>query len=289
MKHKHYDSAYRAYYNTSFLPERRADSECKYFDETNEELKEIGADERAFDKFENLFLSSLRAKSNCMSSMITGPANFPVARMEKANNGERRATQEMYDFIDKVKKAIDKVNNPSTNIKSDDKDAIKKLKARLMELEKLQEKMKASNKIARDEKENKIERLVEVLGSREDAEKILKPSCYGTIGFESFTLTNNNSKIKRTKGRITQLEAQADKKTTETRFNHYNLTIIQNAEAERVQFFFDCKPEREIIDLMKENGFKWSRNNNCWQRLWNGNCMYSVNSYILPGLRKITN
>lgn len=286
-KHKHYDSAYRAYYAISFSPEKRAISECNFFDEINKEFTELGADERAFTKFESLFLASLNAKSNCMSSMITGPSNFPVARMEKMNNRERARTQEMYDFIDKVRKAIDKINNPSTDIKSDDKDAITKLKEKLVKLEKLQDQMKACNKIARDKKENKIERLAEILGSEESAKEVLKPSCFGTVGFESFSLTNNNAKIKTIKQRIAQLEAQEGRKTTELRKEELNLTITQNAEDDRIQFFFDDKPEREVIDIMKRHGFKWSRNNDCWQRLWNNNCIFAVNHYILPELKKL--
>jgi hypothetical protein len=286
-KHKHYDSAYRAYYAISFSPEKRAITECNFFDKINKEFTELGADERAFTKFESLFLASLNAKSNCMSSMITGPANFPVARMEKINNRERAKTQEMYDFIDKVKKAINKVNNPSTDIRSDDKDAITKLKEKLAKLEKLQDQMKACNKIARDKKENKIERLAEIIGNEDFAKKILEPSCFGTVGFESYSLTNNNAKIKTIKQRIIQLEAQAGRKTTELRKEELNLTITQNAEDDRVQFFFDDKPEREVIDIMKRHGFKWSRNNNCWQRLWNGNCIYAVKNYILPKLQEL--
>jgi TolA-binding protein len=286
-KHKHYDSAYRAYYAISFSPEKRAITECNFFDEINKEFTELGADERAFTKFESLFLASLNAKSNCMSSMITGSANFPVARMEKMNNRERAATQEMYDFIDKVRKAIDKVNNPSTDIRSDDKDAITKLKEKLANLEKNQEKMKACNKIIKDKKDNKIERLTEILGNEETAREVLKPSRYGIVGYESFSLTNNNATIRSTKKRIAQLEAQEGRKTTDLRKEELNLTITQNAENDRIQFFFDDKPEREVIDLMKRHGFKWSKNNNCWQRLWNNNCVYAVKNYILPKLQEL--
>jgi hypothetical protein len=286
-KHKHYDTAYRAYYAISFSPGKRAVSACNYFDEINKEFTELGADERAFTKFESLFLASLNAKSNCMSPMITGPANFPVARMEKMNNRERARSQEMYDFIDKVKKAIDKKNNPLNEIRSDDKDAITKLKEKLAGLEKSQEKMKVCNKIIKDKKDNKLERLTEILGNEETAKEVLKPSRYGVIGYQSFRLRNNNATIKSTKQRIAQLEAQAGRKSTETRFDNYNLTIEQNAENDRVQFFFDDKPERAGIDIMKKHGFKWSRNNNCWQRLWNNNCMFSVNHYILPELKNL--
>ena len=286
-KHKHYDSAYRAYYAISFSPEKRAITECNFFDEINKEFTELGADERAFTKFESLFLASLNAKSNCMSSMITGSANFPVARMEKMNSRERARTQEMYDFIDKVRKAIDKVNNPSTDIRSDDKDAITKLKEKLANLEKNQEKMKACNKIIKDKKDNKIERLTEILGNEETAREVLKPSRYGIVGYESFSLTNNNATIRSTKERIAQLELQKGRKTTDLRKEELNLTITQNAEDDRIQFFFDDKPEREVIDLMKRHGFKWSRNNNCWQRLWNNNCVYAVKNYILPKLQEL--
>jgi hypothetical protein len=286
-KHKHYDSAYRAYYAISFSPEKRAITECNFFDEINKEFTELGADERAFTKFESLFLASLNAKSNCMSSMITGSANFPVARMEKMNSRERARTQEMYDFIDKVRKAIDKVNNPSTDIRSDDKDAITKLKEKLANLEKNQEKMKACNKIIKDKKDNKIERLTEILGNEETAREVLKPSRYGIVGYESFSLTNNNATIRSTKERIAQLELQKGRKTTDLRKEELNLTITQNAEDDRIQFFFDDKPEREVIDIMKRHGFKWSRNNNCWQRLWNNNCVYAVKNYILPKLQEL--
>ena len=286
-KHKHYDLAYRAYYAISFSPEKRAITECNFFDEINKEFTELGADERAFTKFESLFLASLNAKSNCMSSMITGSANFPVARMEKMNSRERARTQEMYDFIDKVRKAIDKVNNPSTDIRSDDKDAITKLKEKLANLEKNQEKMKACNKIIKDKKDNKIERLTEILGNEETAREVLKPSRYGIVGYESFSLTNNNATIRSTKERIAQLELQKGRKTTDLRKEELNLTITQNAEDDRIQFFFDDKPEREVIDLMKRHGFKWSRNNNCWQRLWNNNCVYAVKNYILPKLQEL--
>ena len=286
-QHKHYNVAYKAYYFISFSPEKRAISECNFFDEINKEFTELGADERAFTKFENLFLASLNAKSNCASAMIVGPANFPVAKMEKKNSIERARSQDMYDFIDKVKKAIDKKNNPSTDIRSDDKNAITKLKEKLANLEESQEKMKACNKIIKDKKDNKIERLTTILGNEENAREVLKPDSYGGIGYASFSLTNNNATIRNTKQRIAQLEAQLGRKSTKTRFDNYNLSIEQNAENDRVQFFFDDKPEREIIDIMKRHAFKWSKNNNCWQRLWNNNCMFTVNNYILPALKKL--
>ena len=289
IKHKHHEAAYRAYYWTSFSPEKRAESECAFYDEIMAEFKEIGADQRAFDKFEQLFLTSLSAKSKCLSSMVTGSANFPVRKAEKARARERKTSDELMEFLAKVRKAIDKKNNPekyaSDAIKSDDSDAIGKLKVKLEKLEKLQDQMKACNKIAKDKKGDKIERLAEILGSKESAESAMEPNCFGDVGFASFTLTNSNAKIKAAKSRIEQLEKAAELETKEIEIA--GVKVVQNAELMRIQFFFDGKPEREIIDLMKKHGFKWSPSNFCWQRLWNNNALFSIKHYIAPKLREI--
>jgi hypothetical protein len=239
--HKYYDLAYQAYYWTSFSPEKRAVSECEYYNSVIKELEDLGADQRALDKFEKLFLSALNAKSKCMSAMITGLAKFPVARAERANQRERVATDTMLDFVDKIKKIIDRKNNPDkyqTCIKSDDPEALDKLKKKLAFLEETQDQMK---------------------------------SC------------NIKAKIKTVKERIASLEKIATIESKEIIVN--GVRIVQNIEAQRVQFFFDGKLEKDIIALMKKNAFKWSPSNVCWQRLFNNNCIYAVKRNILPVLR----
>ena len=99
--HTHYKAAYRAYIGSSFSPEKRAEQECAYFDEIVKRMQEAGKQEYV-DRFESLFLKSLAAKSRCASPMITGPSNFPVERMRKYNEWERKATDAMVAFVDKV-------------------------------------------------------------------------------------------------------------------------------------------------------------------------------------------
>jgi len=99
--HKHYERAKSAYNWLSFSPEKRAESECAYFDETVQKLNEAGKGE-AIAKFEQLFLTYLHAKSRCASSMIAGPACFSVERMQKRNDCERKHAERMYDFVKKV-------------------------------------------------------------------------------------------------------------------------------------------------------------------------------------------
>lgn len=101
--HKYYDMAYRAHSGSSFSPEKRAVSECEYYDSICQEFIAAGK-EWAIEKFTKLFLKSLSAKSRCVSWMIAGRANFPVARMEKYNRWEHNATSELLAFVDKVRK-----------------------------------------------------------------------------------------------------------------------------------------------------------------------------------------
>jgi len=102
-KHKYYDAAYRAHSGTSFSPEKRAVAECEYYDAVCAEFISSGK-EWAIEKFSRLFSKLLAARSRCVSTMIAGSANFPVARMQKYNRWERNASDAMLAFVEKVRR-----------------------------------------------------------------------------------------------------------------------------------------------------------------------------------------
>jgi hypothetical protein len=102
-QHKYYELAYRAHTGTSFSPEKRAASECAYYDEICEEFRNAGKDS-AIEKFTTLFIKSMSAKSRTFSTMISGPANYPVARQEKLRGYEHNATESLINFVAKVRK-----------------------------------------------------------------------------------------------------------------------------------------------------------------------------------------
>lgn len=178
-KHKYYDLAYRAHSGTSFSPEKRAISECDFYDSICQEF--MGAEkEWAIEKFTRLFLKSLSAKSRCVSWMIAGRGNFPVARMEKNNQRERNATDALLDFIAKVR-------NPPA------------------------------------------------------------PS-------------------------RTELDYSIDEKE----YIINGVRILQNTIDNRLQLFFDGKPESAMIDKLKSRGYKWSPRNKAWQRQLTPNAINSL-------------
>ena len=102
-KHKYYDQACRAHNWSSFSPEKRALADCEWYDGIIEKLKASNA-EWAVEKFTRLFLHNLSCQSRCASPMITGPANFPVSKMEKYRRWEDNSSKAMMEFVNKALK-----------------------------------------------------------------------------------------------------------------------------------------------------------------------------------------
>lgn len=163
-------------------------------------------------------------------------------------------------------------------IKSDDKDAVEKLQEKLDSLQKKQEQMKAVNAYYRKHKtldgcpdlspEN-IERLKQAM--KADWHYQDKP-------YLSFELSNNNQNIHATKARLERLKAAKEKETTDYDTEHFK--VVENTEMMRLQLFFDGKPDVEIREVVKRNGFKWSPKNKCWQRQLTNNAKYSLKCLI---------
>lgn len=99
--HRFYKQAYDAHCGTSFSPEKRAVSELNEYERLRQLLVGAGK-ETALEKFDSLWLKTMYAKARCVSTMIAGPANFPVARMQKYNQWERSASDAFYGFVNRV-------------------------------------------------------------------------------------------------------------------------------------------------------------------------------------------
>ncbi len=280
--HKHYESARRAHGWTSFSPEKRAASECAYFDEI---MTEFSDNEQVKAKFERLFLLSLAAKSRCASSAITGPARFPVEKQMRASERERKISDEMTGYIDRVRKAIKQeayyAEHPEARpVMANDENAVEKLQHKLETLEAKQKTMVEANKLIRKGDRDGLVALVGLTTS----ELLLKPDFCGRVGYASFELTNNNAKIKATRERIEQI---TNRKATEPKDITINgVRVLENNEAMRLQLFFNGKPAQTIITLLKSHGFKWSPSNMAWQRQLTNNAIYSFNNFVLPVLKE---
>ena len=119
--HKKYDLCYRAHLGTSFSPEVRAESYCKMYDTDLAKVIELGG---SVIKFERLFDNWLNAKSNCISSMIAGGSNFPVARANKANERERNHGEAYFKFFESLENKKSREERGEVIIKASDDDAV---------------------------------------------------------------------------------------------------------------------------------------------------------------------
>ena len=82
--------------------------------------------------------------------------------------------------------------------------------------------------------------------------------------FESYQLTNNNAEIRRVKARIEQLSKQAQQEFSGWEFDGGRVEM--NREDNRLQVFFDGKPDADARAELKSNGFRWAPSVGAWQR-----------------------
>lgn len=288
--HKHYTLAYHAHYNTSFTPDKRAEAYCASFDHDIEKLRSIGVPQEKIDKYERLWCDWMAKKSRCMSSMITGPARFPVARAEKANNAARKASDECFGYFAKLVKHAETeayyTKHPEARqIQSGDADALERLQEKLAKLEAKQGFMKRFNRSAK-RKGATVAGIMHDMPelTKEQVEAMLQPDCFGYIGFAPFELTNNLGRIKQVKDRIAEIERRKDQGEQELMIG--NVKVLQNPEAMRLQLFFEGKPAPETIALLKKHAFKWVPSVGAWQRQLTGNAIFAFKHYIKPELEK---
>jgi hypothetical protein len=296
-----YSVALNAHRGTSFTPNIRAKQEIEQYmaemqnvserfevfatPENKEELK------AALENYRQGYLKhlniKLQAQSNVLSAMITGPSNFPTRRNKKKNDILDRRIQEFLEWREKALNRLNKNFNPVAiarqPIRSDEVDAIEQLEKKIAQLEENQRIMKEVNKIVRNKKldqQSKVEAIKE-LNVSDELLNYMRRSGEGK--FPSFRLTNNNANIRRLKGRLIVLQAEAEREEVEdkeTTILGEAVTIVENKADVRLQLFFNGKPPHRVIDLLKRNAFKWSRKNSAWQRLLNANSRRALEGLV---------
>ena len=205
------------------------------------------------------------------SILITGGSNFPVRKKEKQNAAADKNMQE----FNEIQGLLDKIRSTGMGgISADDPNAVSKLESKLAKLETLQETMKAVNAYYR--KNKTLDGCPHL--STEQIEK-LKASMSGSYRanpkpFESYQLSNNNAEIHRLKDRITALTRRKELGYVGWEFDGGR--VEANTADNRLQIFFDEKPDKEIREELKGNGFRYAPSAEAWQRQLNDNAIYAA-------------
>lgn len=219
--------------------------------------------------------------TRCPSVLVCGASNFPIRKKEKqiaALDKNMENFRKADHYLDMLKRAH------TLAVKSDDPEVLDFLRAKLAGLEEAHALMVSANAYYR--KNKTLEGFEDI--PADTMAWITRPGVYlpgGRNGdgsplafygkpFPTYELTNSNANIKRVKQRIETLEAVKASKPIEEEHDGY--TYRENAEAMRVQFHFDGKPDDETRALLKRNGFRWAPSQGVWQRQLNDNGKYAA-------------
>jgi len=188
-----------------------------------------------------------------------------------------KATVTMTMIVEKMKTI-----NISETISSDDAKAIEKIQAKIEVLEMEQTFMKECNKVIKNAKLTREEKVTylkdEATLKEENAIKLLEPDFCGRLGFPDYKLTNNNGNIRRLKQRLEQLQKNAGDETSEKEVA--GVRVVDNVEENRLQLFFTGKPDQTTINDLKSGGWHWSPTNGCWQRFRGKNAEWSAKELL---------
>lgn len=174
-----------------------------------------------------------------VSVMIAGPSGYNMRKHEKFMNREGKLWAE-YDELQNIDSKIWAIVQGDKIIKSDDENAIEKLKEKLRKAEEEHAGYKAYNVKARKE---------------------------GSEVLAGYVLQNSNGRLKGIRDRIKKLERLAviAEATPREEKEINGVMIIDNNEAQRLQIKFPDKPSRECRSELKKNGFRWSPSQGVWQ------------------------
>lgn len=205
------------------------------------------------------------------SILIAGGSNFPTRKKEKQNaarDSNYREWQDIQGLLDKIR------STGMGGISADDPQAVQKLEKKLESLEKSQETMKAVNAYYR--KHKTLDGCPHL--SPEQLEKLKADMAsswhLGDKPFATWALSNNSAEIRRVKDRIKSLSQQKEIGFVGWEFDGGK--VEANTEANRLQIFFEDKPDEATREALKSNGFRWSPKAGAWQRQLTSNAYYAA-------------
>ncbi len=296
-----YEAGVRAYSATSHSPEERAISDIREYEkEMQADLGILPEHEREayITKYREWVSTLFDRHSRIMSAMIVGPAKFPTSRNQKASSAYDKAYQDFRQWRDNffkgVQRRIDAAKSPEERAEEEFK-AIKRdiLQSaatifqhdtkgapvyRSLIVSNLYNRMET---LAKNGKVEMLRRATELI--KELNEKFKKEG-----GKEVFTSRHKFWKlVEQAEAQIAKQQEMEDKEDKEVEFDGGN--IVFNYAENRLQIFHDSKPDYDVISLLKKEGWRWSRNNGCWQRQLTSNACYSAARIIKGGKNGLEN
>ena len=160
-------------------------------------------------------------------------------------------------------------------ISASDPQAVEKLTDKMKKCEELQETMKGVNAhwrrtgtcigapVITEEQAKKIDNRI-----------INAKYTWDREPFSDYNLKNNYAEIRRLEKRIAEVTRNKDVGFSGWEFNGGRAEV--NTDMNRLQIFFNEKPNEIQRAVLKSNGFKWAPSQDAWQRQLTDNAIYSA-------------
>jgi len=279
-----YEIAYRAYSAISFDPEKRAEQTQKDYvasmdamykklsaiakspEQIAETWKQMQIYKDGYLKHEKAYLA---AKGRTMSSMITGPANFPVERNRKALAAEQKRGEEFIEWDKKnEKRAIAAVRGeaPQEQKDAEHKNTIlRTIDDKLATIISIDtgKNLYTSRQLIVSNLSGFIKRIAKN-GQVDDVKLIMDhiKTVQKDLKKPIFSANNPIWNLESTM----QPKEDLTNKESQTIGKYKGVEIVNNHAIERVQLLFDDKPSEEVRTKLKSRGFHWSPREKAWQR-----------------------
>lgn len=280
---EYWEAAYRAFYWSSFDPERSGERTIiSYENELNNDLKDMPVEqhERYINNYKKYFSAWLHAHSDCASSAITGGSGFNTRRAEKANSRERARMGDFIEWRERALKAIAK------HIEDSKPEEVKRAEV----WAKLEESIRDS--AATIEGINKgtvrgynkalfvssIYNKIETYAKRGDVYIVdLAIALIRDLNQYSSIITERHKFFKLPELAVSAQEKLSDLNKAESIEVPFDGgVVVKNFAENRIQIIHDSKPEPDVIQNLKRNGFRWSPRFTAWQRQLTNNGIHAV-------------
>lgn len=275
-----WDIACRAFNGTSFSPEERGAYYIRDYEAAlNSDLQSIPQEEqeRYITKFKELVRALFDKHSRCLSSMITGPANFPTRRSEKANNSYDNAVAEFSAWREKALKSIAKRIEDAKPEEQKADEAWERVKR---DIDRHYLPTNLYNRLETVAKRGEVELIARAIAYVREL-NTQRPKPIFTERHKFFKL------IEVAQNTLQRAEAKASKDPAQVSFD--DGVVVKNFQEDRLQIIFKEKPSQDVIAKLKRNGFKWSPRFMAWQRQLTLNSFYGAAEVIPVTVEQLKN
>ncbi len=213
-----------------------------------------------YDSKMRAYLSSL---GRTASPMITGPAKFPVEKNNKRWDIARKKEVEATEYLIKIVKKLKDKYSPK-----------EKEKTILEVVEETKEKI-GKGYIKQLAKESLTAKLYNYANISLENLKVVKE-----IAIKETGLFTSRHKIHRIIENLEKKYIRIEEGTANKEFEINNIKIIDSEENNRIEIYFDGKPNADVRSFLKGKGFKWSPTKGAWQNYRNKQRLIDIKEYI---------